>query len=205
MQVKPYHLYGISGAGSVVIEYLLEKGQIAYDITYVDDAQRNAKSFRDLSPRGQIPLLITPEGHALTESLAITIYLLDQHPEIGLMPSKNPERGKTLQWLSFLAINLYTANQRYYQTHYFHGDQDVIKEGGYNDRIKIYGELEAGLSPYLAGDECTAADLYLFMLLNWDRDLKNILITHPKLKALYKAVRGLPYIRAVNERQPPKS
>ena len=80
MQAKPYHLYGISGAGSVVIEYLLEKGQIAYDITYVDDAQRSAKSFRDLSPRGQIPLLITPEGHALTESLAIAIYLLDQHP-----------------------------------------------------------------------------------------------------------------------------
>ena len=127
MEAKPYHLYGISGAGSLVIEYLLEKGQIAYDITYVDEAQRNAKSFRDLSPRGQIPLLITPEGHGLTESIAITIYLLDRHPEIGLMPAENPERGKTLQWLSFLGVNLYTANQRYYQTHYFHGDQDVIQ------------------------------------------------------------------------------
>ena len=50
-----------------------------------------------------------------------------------------------------------------------------FKESGFHDRIKIYDELEAALSPYLAGDECTAADLYLFMLLNWDRDLKNVL------------------------------
>ena len=201
LTIKQYHLYGIPRAGSVVIEYLLEKGGIPYQCSFADQETRNSDAFRKMSPRGQIPILITPDGHIITESLAIIVYLLNEHPEIGLYPKDNPAKGKTLQWLSFLAINLYTANQRYYQTASFHGDPDVIKEGGYHDRRKIYEELEAAADPYLAGQEITAADLYLFMLLNWDRELKDILLSHPKLKQLFKALKACDYVQAVNERQ----
>ena len=187
-----------------MVEYLFKKGGIEYDITYVDQEAREAPSFRAMSPRGQIPVLILPEGQVMTESLAIVMYLLDQHPEIGLLPQAIPQRVKTLQWLSFLAINLYTANQRYYQTTSFHGDPDVIKAGGFDDRNAIYVELEAALTPYLAGEQITAADLYLYMLLTWDRTLVEVLARHPKLKQFYKTMRDQPYVKAVNQRQPPK-
>ena len=198
-----YHLYGIARAGSVIIEYLLEKGGIPYTVSFPDKAERDTAAFRIHSPRGQIPVLITPEGDGISESLAIILYLLDRHPEIGLWPDPaDKARGKTLQWLSFLAVNLYTANQRYYQTASFNGDQKAIRKGGFDDRRMIYGELDAVLSPYFVGTRLTAADLYLYMFLKWDRHVDQVLADHPNLARLYHDIDGLDYVAPVNNRQP---
>ncbi len=198
-----YKLYGISGAGSLVVEFLLEKGNVPYHMHYPDKAERSDANFRDMSPRGQIPVLVTPDGHAMTESVAIVTYLLEHHPEIGLIPPiGDGARGAVLQWLSFLAINLYTANQRYSQTSNFSGDKDVIINGGYEDRRNIYGEIELALNPYLCGDTVTAADLYLYMQLRWDRELKDVLAHHPNMSQLYKDISALDYVQSVKARQP---
>ena len=203
--LSPYHLYGIANAGSVIIEYLLEKGGIPYTASYPTKVERDEVSYRAHSPRGQVPVLITPEGDGISESLGIIIYLLDRHPGIGLLPEKgDPARGKTLQWLSFLAVNLYTANQRCYQSYTFSGDHKEIKRGGFGDRCAIYGELDAIVAPYCCGETLSAADLYLYMFLKWDKRLDDVLATHPNLSALHEAVSALDYVDAVHKRQPSK-
>ena len=203
---SPYHLYGITKAGSVIIEYLLEKGGIPHKVSYPNADERAAPSFRAYSPRGQIPVLVTPEGHGFSESLAIILYLLDQHPELELLPQHHdPKRATAMQWLSFLAVNLYTANQRLYQTHNFNGDEAVIRKGGIKDRLKIYDELETALAadgPYFCGGILTATDLYGFMLLNWDGRVDQVLSTRPHLAQWHDKIASLDYVKRVDARQP---
>lgn len=200
-----FRLYGISGAGSLIAEFLLTLAAEDYDRIFPSQADRQDQSFKSLSPTGQIPVLITPEGHSMAESLAITIYLINRFPNINMIaPATSPAHGKSLQWLSYLATNLYTANQRYYQTYAFDGDQNAIRQSGWNDRRHCYGLIDQAGQRYLAGDDVSAADLYLYMLLRWDRELDAVLADHPRLDHIYHAVDQMPAIQQVIASQPPK-
>ena len=201
-----FHVYGMSGAGSLIAEFLLVLAGQDYTSTFPSKVDRNQLDFKALSPTGQIPLLITPEGHSIAESLAITVYLLNRFPSGGMIaPPDHPDHGACLQWLSYLATTLYPANQRYYQTASFDGDQDAIRQSGWNDRRHCYDLIEHSGTGFLAGHAVSAADLYLYMMLRWDRDLNDVLSVHPRLKHIYDFANAMPAIQDVISRQPPKN
>ncbi|MCE2517307.1 MAG: glutathione S-transferase family protein [Alphaproteobacteria bacterium] len=203
-----FHLYGISWAGSVIAEYLFEWAGVEYTISFPDQAERDTPAYRAISPKGQIPVLVDEHGQGFSESLAITIYLLDRFPETGLIaPPGEMARGKCLQWLAYLATILYNANQRIYQSYSFSAPEDALIKSGIADRMICYDEIDAALAsqPFLCGSRLTAADLYLHMLLNWDRRIDHQLSTRPRLKALFDHVSALPQVRAVQARQPKRS
>ena len=200
-----FHLYGISGAGSLIVEFLLTLANQPYDRSFPTKEERQLPSFKSIAPTGQIPVLITPEGHHLSESLAITHYLLARFPETKLIaPISEQSHGVCLQWLSYLATTLYPANQRYYQTSSFDGDQDALRQSGWNDRLHCYDLLEGAGEGLLAGAQISAADLYLYMLLRWDQDLDAILASRPRLKQIYHAVESMPAVQEVLAQQPHK-
>ena len=148
-------------------------------------------------------MLITPEGHHLSESLAITHYLLARFPETKLIAHIGEQsHGSCLQWLSYLATTLYPAFQRYYQTSSFDGDQDALRQSGWNDRLRCYDLIENSGEGFLSGDEISAADLYLYMLLRWDQNVDATLARHPRLKQIYDAVENLPAVQKVLANQP---
>ena len=200
-----FHLYGISGAGSLIVEFLLTLADQPYDRSFPTKEERQSPSFKSISPTGQIPVLITPEGHHLAESLAITQYLLVRFPETKMFaPIGKQSHGACLQWLSYLATTLYPAFQRYYQTSSFDGDQDVLRQSGWNDRLRCYDLIENSGEGFLSGDEISAADLYLYMLLRWDQDLEATLASRQRLKQIYHAVEKLPAVQQVLANQPAK-
>ena len=202
---KGFHLYGISGAGSLIVEFLLTLADQPYDRSFPTKEERQLPSFKSIAPTGQIPVLITPEGHHLSESLAITHYLLARFPETKLIaPIGEQSHGACLQWLSYLATTLYPAFQRYYQTSSFDGDQDALRQSGWNDRLRCYDLIENSGEGFLSGDEISAADLYLYMLLRWDQDVDATLARHPRLKQIYHAVENLSAVQQVLANQPPK-
>ena len=200
-----FHLYGISGAGSLVVEFLLTLAGQPYDRSFPTKEERQSPAFKAISPSGQIPVLVTPEGHHLAESLAITQYLLARFPEAGMIaPMNNQAHGACLQWLSYLATTVYPAYQRYYQTASFDGDQDALRQSGFRDRLRYYDVMETAGDGFLAGERISAADLYLYMLLRWDQDLEATLSTRPRLASIYDAVENLPAVQTVLAQQPPK-
>ena len=200
-----FHLYGISGAGSLIVEFLLTLADQPYDRSFPTKEERQSPSFKSISPTGQIPVLITPEGHHLAESLAITHYLLGRFPETKMIaPMDDQAHGSCLQWLSYLATTLYPANQRYYQTASFDGDQDALRQSGWNDRLHCYDLIENSGEGFLTGPQISAADLYLYMLLRWDQDLEAIRANRPRLDLIYHAVESLPAVQKVLAQQPAK-
>ena len=55
-----YKLYGIPYLGSMAIELLMEEAGIKYDIIFPTQEERNSAEFKMISPRGLVPVLITP-------------------------------------------------------------------------------------------------------------------------------------------------
>ena len=200
-----FHLYGISGAGSLIVEFLLTLADQPYDRSFPTRQERQSQRFKNISPTAQIPVLVTPEGHHLAESLAITHYLLGRFPETKMIaPMDDQAHGSCLQWLSYLATTLYPANQRYYQTASFDGDQDALRQSGWNDRLHCYDLIENSGEGFLTGPQISAADLYLYMLLRWDQDLEAIRANRPRLDQIYHAVESLPAVQKVLAQQPAK-
>ncbi len=101
-----YKLYGIPYLGSMVIEFLMEEASIKYDIIFPTSVERNSSEFKKISPRGLVPVIITPHGVSIFEGLAIINFLLETHQNNLIAPVGNPDRAKCWQWLSFLSTAL---------------------------------------------------------------------------------------------------
>jgi len=200
--MKTFRVYGKSGAGSLIVEYLLQLAGAEYELICPDKETRRGNAYRSVAPHGLIPAIETPEGHTMCESLAITIYLLERFPDMGMIaPHGQAERMQCLQWLSILSTSLYNANLRWYYAETF-GPEEGVRAKAETDRRAVYDLIEAGAGAYLAGEDMSAADLYLYMLLEWDNDLLAELETRPRMKRIREKVGALPEIRDVMARQP---
>jgi glutathione S-transferase len=197
-----FRVYGISGAGSLVVEYILALAGADYELICLEKEDRDGEAFRRISPAGQIPALATPEGDTIFESLAITIYLLERFPDARLIaPQGHPQRMHCLQWLSFLSSSLYSANLRFYYPERY-GPENEVRSIAQSERRAIYDLIDAQSLPYLAGETMSAADLYLYMLLMWDEALDEELASRPNMRRIAEHVGALPEVQGVMARQP---
>ncbi len=83
---------------------LLEAKSIPYEIEYIS-LKDKPQWFLDISPHGQVPVLITENGTALFESDAISEYLEDAYP--ALEPDLSPEDRAINRAWSYLASKHY--------------------------------------------------------------------------------------------------
>lgn len=83
---------------------LLEAKDIAYDLEFISLSDK-PDWFLELSPNGQVPVLITDDGTALFESDAIVEYLEEAYPP--LTPNLSPERKAQDRAWSYLATKNY--------------------------------------------------------------------------------------------------
>lgn len=106
-----YVLYGNPGWGSAIVE-----AQLAwYGLPFRFEPSGNlfeSQAARDkllpLNPLAQVPVLVLPDGQALTESAAITLHLADLTGRDDLVPGPQaPERAAFLRWLVFVVANIY--------------------------------------------------------------------------------------------------
>src|SRR4029078_7138959 len=108
-----YELYGRKGAGSMVVEAVLEECAIAYKLSNVtrDASRMPPADYYAINPLGQVPALKLPDGSIMTESAAIVLYLTDKYSEGRLAPAPGaPLRPHFLRWLVYLAPHLYMAH-----------------------------------------------------------------------------------------------
>ena len=200
-----YTLYGRSGAGSLIVEFLLTQANIAYDVEYPDDETRKSDAFRALNPLGRIPVLITPEGHAIYETMAIVYHLVDRHD--GLAPAAGTaERDRFNQFLALMATSIYPGYHRQHHNYQYGGTDslDDIRQTAKAFNYRLFDYLETELSPYICGKTLSAADFYLYMLTRWEPQKDRMLANRPKLKAFCDQMRGHNVVETVLAKQPRK-
>jgi maleylacetoacetate isomerase len=208
--VKLYSYFRSSAAYRVRIALNL-KG-IAYDtipIHLVKDGGHNKRpEFRAVNPQMRVPVLVTPAGDTLTQSLAIIEYLDETHPQPPLLPKDPIARAKVRALAELIACDIHPLNNtsplRYLKRD-MNQEQSAI-DAWYHHWVMLgFEALEAmiGAGPYLYGKDVTLADTCLVPQVYNARRLKVPLEKFPKIVAADAACLALPaFDKARPENQP---
>jgi glutathione S-transferase len=155
-------LYHAPGSTSDRMVWLLEELGADYEIVRTT-AGPHAPEGADPNnphPHGYAPALVH-DGHLVTESGAIALYLTDLHPRAGLGPAVgHPDRG---EYVRLLFYQVGVAEPLIYMKAKGALAADAAMTGLYDGMMEHLQETLTR-QPYLLGDEFSAADL-LFMAL----------------------------------------
>jgi glutathione S-transferase len=170
-----YTLYWKPGSGSMVVEAALRLIGVAFEGVRIDDTAENARpEFLALNPAGKVPVLALASGPVIAESAAILLALDDMFPETRLLPPHgSPDHTKAVQWLIFMAANIYPAALRYYYPGRHTVDKgaeaaEAIKQQAAADMGRDFAQLASAVrGPFLIGQTMTITDVYAAMLADW--------------------------------------
>lgn len=203
MTGAPYRLYYFPGNANLAPHMILEAAGQPYELLLVDRKQdaNHAPAYLKLNPNGRLPTL-EHDGLVIYEAAAICLYLLERHPECGLMPAAGtPARAHFYQWLMYLTNTVQTATLSYYYPYKRTTDKKgaaAVKDSAEQRLGGTYGIISQALagSPYLAGASLTAADFYLAMLCRWGRGLATPPRAYPHIARLLDELAAHPAVIA---------
>jgi glutathione S-transferase len=159
-------------------------------------------AYARLNPRHETPVLITDDGCAISETMAIASYLeaRDDERRISFEP-RSPQADRMRQLMAFLntgftaafaplwaALELAAPDPDY---------QAVLRRFGRKAVVKRHDQLEAmlGDTPWLAGDRPTLADALLAGVGRWLEFHKvDDIARWPRLEALRRRIAADPAV-----------
>jgi len=185
---------------------------IAYEtapIHLVREGGHNRRpEFRAINPQMRVPVLVTPKGDVLIQSLAIIEYLDEIQPEPALLPKNPVARAKARALAELIACDIHPLNNigplRYLKND-MGQEQSAIDTWYHHWVIAGFEALETlmGPGPYVCGEQVTVADLCLVPQVYNARRLKVPLEKFPKIVAADAACQALAaFDRARPENQP---
>lgn len=195
-----YILYGGDFTRSTLVQWVLEEGRIEYEFRKIDivKGEHRSAEFLAINPAGLVPVLITPDGEALTEVAALMLYLADRHQLTELAPpSTDPDWGLFLSTVFYVAADIQSEMKRFHFPHRFSlrkednaGIQDLAKSLVLN-RLDVMNTRLARRGPYVLGSRFSLADFYLcFWIAYLDRE--DVCKQSPSIAKLYGLVRSRP-------------
>jgi glutathione S-transferase len=100
-------LYGFPPTRSIRVLWTLRELDVEFEFVNVDPGKGELQrpDFLAVNPAGKLPALVDGD-FALTESVAICLYLAEKYPEKGLLPSGLRARAEVYRWLLFTATEL---------------------------------------------------------------------------------------------------
>ncbi len=174
-------------------------------------AQRDA-GYLDLNPEGLVPLLVTDDGAALTQSLAIIEWLEETHPSPPLLPAAPLERARVRALALAIACDIHPLNNLRVLKYLAGtlGADDAARDAWYAHWCAVgLQALEARLAREPAtgrcchGDAPTLADVCLVPQLANARRVDLDLSPFPTLLRIEAACLALPaFAAAAPSRQP---
>lgn len=131
------------------------------------EGEQRSDEYRELNPQGLVPMLDI-EGHRLTQSLAIIVYLDQRFPDPPLVP-RDPADGAHVRAMALaVACDIHPLNNlrvlKYLKNELGASQQDV--DAWYvhwitNGLTALEAMAKAGAGRFLFGDEPTIADVCL--------------------------------------------
>lgn len=161
-----------------VLEKQLQLPAVTVDVLVGENRQ---SSFLAINPAGQTPALRCDDGSTLAEAVAIAEYLEELYPTPALVGSTPGQRAQTRQWWRRVELNVTEFIHNAY--HYAEGLER------FESRIPVLPEAAAGLKaiardrlrwldgmlgsgPYLCGQRFSAADIWLYVWLDFAASVK---------------------------------
>jgi glutathione S-transferase len=167
------------------------------ELVKVDIPNKKTESgddFWKVNPKGYVPALQLDDGTILTEVGVICQYLADQKPESGLTAKAGTmERYHQMEALNFASSEVHKQLGALFNPK-LTPEMKEVQMGVIERRLN---PLEKSLEgkQYVMGESFTAADAYLFTVLNWTNPLKIDLGKWPNIKAYMGRVGSRPKVQ----------
>jgi glutathione S-transferase len=193
-------LYYSPGACSMAPHVLLRQLSLPHTLVRIESGQMHEPSFLAVNPRAQVPVVRTPSGELLTETIAILEWIARQVPEAGLVPEDPLERARAIEVMSWLATRAHGQFGRW-----FRPDRDALRPEDEARVKELAGEaykssLRHAMSmlpdgPHAMGERPSIVDAYLVVYFVWARYMQLDLATLPRLAAWGATHAGQPAVR----------
>lgn len=180
-----------------IVRWMLEEVGAPYDVEYlVYGGSMKSPEYLAINPMGKVPAIVH-DGQVVTECAAICAYLADAFPEAKLAPPP-AERAAYYRWMFFAAGPVEAAVTD--RSLGLAVPEDRKMMAGYGDFDDMFQTLvKAGSNtPYIAGDEFTAADVYVGSHIGWGLQFGS-LPEHDAFKAYFARLSERPAYRRATE------
>jgi glutathione S-transferase len=121
----------------------------------------SGEDFRTINPKGCVPALLLDDCEILTENVAVLDWIAEQYPQLrrnGVL-----SRTRQLEMLAFIATELHHTFKPLW-----HGGTEFDKEQARETVASLFQFTATRMrGDYLFGDELSAADCYLYVMLRW--------------------------------------
>ena len=148
-------------------------------------SDRNDPEYKAAFPLNKAPAFKSKDGWKLHEAMAILQYIVSLKPEsckYKFYGNNEREKAKVWQWISFANSDCVSVVAGYF----FHSTTEEEKKAAAVNVNKTASEFEDQLkqTKYLAGAECTLADIFCVNLFVWGLDKlfdKEFFAKHPSI------------------------
>ncbi|HEM7801054.1 glutathione S-transferase N-terminal domain-containing protein [Burkholderia cenocepacia] len=167
----PGHL---SFAPHVILRELGEPFDLA--LVSIKDGATQSAEFRQLNPKGKVPVLHTGD-EVLTESSAILLYLALRFPHAQLVPATAMGIARAVEWMNWLASVLPGTVALNFHPSRFSDDaaaHNGIREKGRTGILAAYAQIEERLvgRDWALGAHYSIVDPMLLIFFKWGNMLK---------------------------------
>lgn len=162
-------LYYSPGACSLSPHIVLQEAGLPYELVFASTKTKKLKDgtdFYTINPLGYVPVLELADGRRLNEGPAIVQYIADQAPEKQLLPVAGSfERALVQSRLNFVGTELHKNFGPLFSPDTPEGIKTATKEK-LLDRYKYIEDILAK-DEYVANNQFSVADVYLFVVTSW--------------------------------------
>jgi len=157
------------GACSLASHIILHELGVEHNLIRVDKASKRTadnKDFLQINPKGYVPALELDDGRILTEGPAILQYLADTHADKKLAPQCGSfERAKLQEWLNYIGAELHKNYGPLFAATSTAAERQAAIEKLTN-RLQFV-EQQLKKTAYIASENFSVADAYLYVILRW--------------------------------------
>lgn len=190
-------LYYSPGACSLSPHIVLCEAGLPFDLVRIDTKTKKTADggdFLAVNPKGQVPALVLDDGEVLTEGPAIVQYVADTAGNTKLAPAAGSRARVRLQeWLNYISSELHKTFGPLFRPD-TPAEYKTISKARLMQQFAYLDKALAG-KDYLLGKDFSAADAYLFTIMNW-RKFHNLDIAQfPTLTAYLDRIAARPKVK----------
>ena len=190
-------LYYSPGACSLAPHIVAREAGLDLDLVRVDIPSKKTADGGDywkINPKGYVPALALDDGQVLTEAGVVCQYLADRKPETGLTAQAGIlAHYRQLEALNFVATEVHKQLGALFNPA-MTPEMKEVQKGTISRRFDALETLLTGRD-YFAADHFTAADAYLFTVLNWTGGLKIDVSKWPNIQAFIARIAARPKVQ----------
>ena len=160
-------LYYSPGACSLSDHIALHEAGLPFEHEKVDLKTKRTEDgddFTEINPKGYVPALTLDSGETLSENVAILDWISQQ--DSALKPKGPMGHTHLIETLAYISAEIHKSFKPFFSG----ADEDEKSKAGELIQRRMAYLDDAMKGSYLFGEDVSAADFYLFVMLLWARN-----------------------------------